>query len=405
MNNRSDVLDAAVVGAGWAGVSVSRALQKAGLSHVVFERRRICEIWRTQRWNAFHMNTPNVLTVMPGDRYQGDDPEGYMTRDAFVEMVEDYVRRHALPIETGVAVAEVRPNDVVFDVTTPRGVTRARNLVVASGNLNVARRPAFAAGLPPDILQIDGSDYRDSAALPDGAALVVGCGNSGGQIAEDIVRSGRSVYLATGRNGRVPRRYRNRDIILWLAETGRLGKPRASSGGRPLLGATHTISLQSLSAQGVVMLGRLTGHSGNGVLSFADDLGDSAAFGDQVARDIKLEIDAHIAAAGVSAPDAVDDPAETCAPRFPDPPILELDLRAHGVTIVIWSIGFVGDFSWLKIPAALDERGAPAQRDCVSVPGVYFAGLDSDSSLEAGTVMVAEEEAERIVGHMIARGG
>ncbi len=405
MNVRAVDLDVAVIGAGWAGLGVSYALQQAGLRHVVFERHRICETWRTQRWSTFRMNTPNVLSVLPGDRYDGDDPEGYMTCDAFVAMVEGYARRHRLPVQEGNAIAEVRPLGDRFKVVTAADEVVAGSVVVATGNLNVPRRPGLAAKLPDTVTQIDGSDYRNVAALADGAVLVVGCGNSGGQIAEDIALGGRRVYLSTGRNGRVPRTHRNRDIFLWLTDTGRMAKPRETASGRGLIGATHTISLQSLSATGVTMLGRLDGATEDGTLTFADTLAESAAYGDRMSEALRREIDAYIDAAGISAPPSRPDPAETVPSRFPDPPIRELDLLAENVTTVIWSTGFTGDFSWLRVPGATDDKGQPLQRNCVSTPGIYFAGLDSLESLRAGTVLAAAVEVEAIASHIMAHRG
>ncbi len=394
--------EVAVIGAGWAGLSVSYALKQAGLSHVVLERGRICETWRSQRWTSFRMNTPNVMTVLPGDRYQGPAPEGYMTRDAFVDMVESYVQRNGLPVHEGTPVEDVRPENTGFEIRSSLGNVRAGHVVVASGNLNVPRRPGLADLVPRSIHQIDGSDYRSADMLPPGAVLVVGCGNTGGQIAEDLVQAGREVFLSTGRNGRVPRRYRGRDIFLWLTDTGRMAKPRTTASGRGLIGATHTISLQSLSAQGVVLLGRLKDVSAEGKVRFDDTLAESAAFGDEMSAMLRREIDDFIAREALDAPEATPDPAETVAPRFPDPPILEIDLEAEGIGTVVWSTGLRGDFGWLRVPGVLDGNGDPVQERCLSVPGIYFAGLDTLESLRAGTVLVAAEHADRITGHIVA---
>jgi putative flavoprotein involved in K+ transport len=348
------------------------------------------------------MNTPNVMTVLPGDRYEGPAPEGYMTRDAFVHMVESYVHRNGLPVRERTLVEDVRPEDAGFEIRSSFGNVRAGHLVVASGNLNMPRRPELADRVPDSIHQIDGSDYRSADMLPPGAVLVVGCGNTGGQIAEDLVQAGRQVFLSTGRNGRVPRHYRGRDIFLWLTDTGRMAKPRTTSSGRGLIGATHTISLQSLSAQGVVMLGRLKDVVADGRVAFDDTLAESAAFGEEMAAMLRREIDDFIAREELEAPEAAPDPAETVAPRFADPPILEIDLEKEGIGTVVWSTGLRGDFGWLRVPGALDENGDPVQERCVSVPGVYFAGLDTPESLRAGTVLVAAEHAERITGHIVA---
>lgn len=398
--------DAVIVGAGWAGLGVSNALKLAGLSHIVFEKSRLCETWRTQRWDSFRMNTPNIQTVMPGDSYDGQDAEGFMTRNDFVDMVVGYAQRRGLPVETSTPVSAVRRVDRGgFEVFTPGGTTRAKNVVVASGNLNVPKRPRLSAALPATVTQMDGSDYRRAEKLRSGAVLVVGCGNSGGQIAEDLVRCGRTVFLSTGHNGRVPRRYRGRDISLWLHATGRYGMPRTAKTGRPLLGATHTISLQSLSAQGVVMLGRFAGVESDGTMTFADDLLENARFGDQISNEIKREIDDFIERQGWSVPAALVEEAESVSAKFPDPPILRLDLVARGITSVIWCVGFGGDFSWLKVPGAIDGHGLPVQKGCISVPGVYFAGLDTSEAFKAGTILVIAEECSRIADHMVAHDG
>jgi hypothetical protein len=222
----SDILDAAVVGAGWAGLGVSHALAGAGLRHRVLERARIGETWRTQRWDSFRMNTPNVQTVMPGDRYDGPDPEGVMTRDAFVTLLESFAVRHRLPVAPGTPVTELVAQDGVYRLATPGGTLSARNVVIASGSQNRPRRPPAAASLPPGLHQIDASGYRNAAALPNGAVLVVGNAQSGGQIAEDLAEAGRTVFLATGRVGRIPRRYRGRDVSIWLIASGLFDQPR-----------------------------------------------------------------------------------------------------------------------------------------------------------------------------------
>lgn len=391
-----------IIGAGWAGISVSYTLKQAGFRHLVIERHRICESWRSQRWASFRMNTPNVMTVLPGDRYEGPAPEEYMTREEFVNMVENYVRNHGLPVLEHSLVEGVLPVDGGFEIRSSTDTMRARHVVVASGNLNIPARPKLADSIPSSVHQIDGAGYRSADSLPPGAVLVIGCGNTGGQIAEELVQAGRKVFLSTGRNGRVPRRYRGRDIFLWLTDTGRMGKPRTRESGRGLIGATHTISLQSLSSQGVVLLGRLSDISAEGELQFDDTLAESAAYGDEMSAMLRREIDDYIARLGLDAPGAAPDPAETVEPRFPDPPKLEIDLAAENITTLLWSTGLRGDFSWLQVPGALDENGNPAQHRCVSVKGIYFAGLDTPESLKAGTVLVAAEEAERIAEHIAA---
>ena len=404
-------LDAAVIGAGWAGLGVSYVLAKAGLSHRVLERGRIGETWLTQRWDSFHLNTPKFQTVMPGDRYEGPDPDGFYTRDEFVALLENYARRCRLPVATNTPVTALTRDGKagVYRLITPAGEFTAHAVVIASGSLNRARRPEVARALPPGLLQIDASVYRSPDALPAGAVLVVGSAQSGGQIAEDLAMAGRVVFLSTGRTGRMPRRYRGRDITFWLEESGQFDIPRkdfvALDGriaGRPLVGALHTISLQSLSAQGVVLLGRFAGCA-KGLLTFADDVHENVRLGDETAAKTKRHIDDYIASRGLYAPMAIDDPAETVAPRLPNPPILSLDPSEHHLTTVIWCTGFEGDYSFVQVPGVLNARGQPLEDEGMTeAPGFYFAGVDFSSTRKSGLITSIAEEAERLVGHIVA---
>jgi putative flavoprotein involved in K+ transport len=402
--------DAAVIGAGWAGLGVSYVLAKVGLSHRVLERGRIGETWLTQRWDSFYLNTPKFRAVMPGDRYEGADPEGFYTRDEFVALLEDYARRNRLPVATNTPVTALTRDGKagVYRLITPVGELTARAVVIASGSLNRARRPELARALPPGLLQIDTSDYRSPDVLPEGAVLVVGSAQSGGQIAEDLAMAGRAVFLSTGRTGRKPRRYRGRDVTSWEQESGLYDVPRKDLvgpdgriPGRPLIGARHTISLQSLSAQGVVLLGRLTGVT-DGRLIFADDVCQNIRLGDEASAKTRRHIDDHIARHGLDAPPAIDDPAETVAPRLENPPILSLDPSEHRLTTVIWCTGFEGDYSFVQVPGVLNARGQPLEDEGLTeAPGIYFAGVDFSSTRKSGLIMGIAEEAQRLVGHIV----
>lgn len=405
-------LETIVIGAGWAGLGVSYELARASLSHRVLERGRIGETWLTQRWDAFYLNTPKSWAVMPGDRYEGSDPEGFYTRDEFVALLEDYARRNRLPVATNTPVTALicEGKAGIYRLITPVGELTARAVVIASGSLNRARRPEVARALPPSLLQIDTSDYRSPDVLPTGAVLVVGSAQSGGQIAEDLAMAGRVVFLSTGRTGRKPRRYRGRDVTLWEQESGLYDVPRKDFvgpdgriPGRPLLGARHTISLQSLSAQGVVLLGHFTGIA-DGRLTFKDDVCDNIRLGDEASAKTRRHIDDHIARHLIDAPLAIDDPAETVAPRLPTPPILSLDPAEHDLTIVIWCTGFEGDYSFVQVPGILNARGQPLEHEGLTeAPGIYFAGVDFSSTRKSGLIMGITEEAQRLVGHIIAR--
>ena len=406
-----DVLDVVVIGAGWAGLSISHGLCAAGVSHVVLERGRIGETWRSQRWDSFHFNIPRVLTVMPGDRYDGSDPEGAMTRDEFVAMLEDYAARHSLPVRVGEPVIEVTPDTKEgYFVGTPGRKLSARNVVVASGSLNRAKRPPVARQVSPLFDQIDASDYRSATALAPGVVLVVGSGQSGGQIAKDLADAGRRVFLATSRLGRIPRRYRGRDLALWLVESGLLEArreefvlPSGAFPARPLQGAIETLSLQSLSALGVVLLGRLSGAAGT-VLSFSSDVVENIRFADEASAVLRRKVDDYIARAGIEAPAATDDPAEVVPAKIPSPEITSLDLTASGIGTIIWCTGFEGDFSWLKVAGTVDPDQQPYHVDGIcTAAGLYFPGLDFASTRKSGTILAAAEESRTIVAHILGR--
>jgi putative flavoprotein involved in K+ transport len=398
---------AVVIGAGWAGLGVSYELSQRGIRHRVFERARIGETWRTQRWDSFRLNTPTADTLMPGERYAGPDPDGAMTHLEFIALLEDYVRRHDLPVEEGRAVTSVMADKDGFIVQVGKETVRAANVVLATGGLCLPfPRPAWAASLSQ--LQIDGCDYRSSAGLPAGSVLVVGSGQTGAQVAHDLVGAGRTVYLATGRVGRIVRRYRGNDMLRWMEDSGFMDVRReeiiAATGrlpGRGVIGATRTLSLQFLSAEGVVLTGRLTGFA-EGRLTFADDLDEHMRFADQASVNIKRFVDDYIAREGIAAVPAEDDPAETVAPRLRVPPILTLDASEPGC--IIWCTGFSGDYRCLQVAGALDAQGAPLHRDGVGVvPGLYFAGIDFGTKRSSGTIRAVDEESTLFAGLIAAR--
>ena len=406
-----DVLDVVVIGAGWAGLGISHGLRHSGISHVVLERGRIGETWRSQRWNSFHFNIPQVLTVMPGDRYEGGDPEGALTRDEFVSMLEGYVTRHSLPVHLGESVTEVASDDDGgYVVRTPSRTLTTRNVVVASGSLNRPKRPALSQQIAPIVRQIDASDYRSAATLEPGAVLVVGSGQSGGQITKDLSDAGRKVFLATCKIGRIPRRYRGRDLALWLVDGGMLdlrreefALPSGAIPARPLQGAVETLSLQSLSAQGVVLVGRVESANGT-VLTFSDDVAESIRFADEASAASRRRIDDYIARNGIVASPAIDDPAEVVPPKIPSPPITSLDLETNGITTIVWCTGFDGDFSWLKVPGATASDQQPSHVDGIGkVGGLYFPGLDFASTRKSGTILASADESRVMVQHILQR--
>jgi len=396
-----------VIGAGSAGLGVSYFLKQRGLSHQVLDRARIGETWRTQRWDSFRLNSPTIRSILPGDSYEGPNAWGAITHHKFVAYLEGYAKRHDLPVSTQTPAEELTRDNEVFRVATPRGELLARNVVVATGDQNRQVRPSWSTDLPPALRQVDCSAFRNAAKLEPGGVLVVGSGQSGGQIAEDLIRAGRSVFLATGRNGRWVRRYRGCNMLHWLTVSGYLDITRKelmlSSGkvpARALIGATHTISLQSLSAQGVVLLGRCRGVD-NGSLIFGDELNDNMRHADEASATTKRLIDEYIEREELDAPVDEGDPAETVEPGVPDPPIRSIDCAERGIRSVVWCTGFTGDFSWVRLPGALNAVGQPIHTDGVStVPGLYFAGLDFGSTRKSGTIPAIPEEAACLVDRL-----
>jgi putative flavoprotein involved in K+ transport len=408
-----DEVDAVVVGAGSAGLGISQLLRDAGLRQFVLERGRVGETWRTQRWDSFRMNTPNWATALPGTPYDGADPDGFYTCAQFIRMLEDHSARHDLPVVTGCPVLELSADpsdDGVYRVRTPRETVRTRHVVIATGNQSRPKLPAIANSLPAGTLRLHTADYRNAQALPPGHVLVVGCATSGMQIAEDLLGAGgRTVYLATSRVGRQARRYRGRDIVHWLEHAGIFdaAPPVPDEMGHVLarssLGARRTISLQSLSVQGAVLLGRIVGVDGSR-LHFADDLEANLRFADEASAAQKRLIDEYIVRTGLDAPARVPDPAETIAARVADPPIRSLDLAQHGITSVIWCTGFDGDFSWTQLPGLLDARGQPVHERGVSAwPRVYFVGLDFQSVRRSGTVGGVAADARLVLEAILKR--
>jgi putative flavoprotein involved in K+ transport len=407
MAEGASLIDTVVIGAGQCGLGVSYFLGQAGVPHRVLERRRIGERWRTQRWDSFRMNTPNAVTVMPDSPYEGGEPQGFMTSDEFLARLEAFAAGHALPVETESPVLDLgRDEDTaLYRLETPREVILARNVVLAGGGENRPRLPALAGSLPGSVRELHSAEYRNPAALPAGAVLVVGSASSGIQITDDLLDAGRKVYLATCRITRVPRRHRGRDMILWRFESGFLDQPPEAAVPAPRLqlAASRMLSLQSVSARGAVLLGRLTGVEGPR-LTFGDDLEENIRVGEEGARAARAQVDDYIARSGIEAPPAAADPAEAAVAQLPDPPIRSLDLAGAGIGSVIWCTGFGADLSWVRLPV-LDARGAPVHVRGVSTtcPGVFFIGLPWLSARKSALVVGVADDARRIAGLVAAR--
>ena len=409
------MLDAVVIGAGHAGLSASKRLADAGLEHVVLERGEIGESWRSQRWDTFALNTPNRMNRLPGAADDGTDPDAFEARDAWIDRLARYAKQHRLPVREHTSVSGVERDGEGFTISSDAGAPlRARTVIVASGMVNAPKVPAAAAALDPRIDRLTAGTYRAPDRLRPGAVLVVGSAQSGCQIAEDLRDAGREVYLATGNVGRAPRRLRGRDTLAWLAESGwmeqrpqDLPDPAMVQWAQPQISGVgprgHSVSLQSLAARGVTLLGRLVGGDGRRA-RFGSDLPDHIRFADEGSARMRKHVDEHIARAGIDAPPTEPDPADT---PVGDPTTFtapeELDLVDRGITTVIFTTGFTADLSWLRVPT-LDARGAPLHDEGRSrVPGLWFLGWSWMRKRKSGIIWGAEEDSAHIVGQVAQR--
>jgi len=364
-----------VIGAGQGGLAVSRGLTELGVKNIVLERARIAQAWR-DRWDSFSLVTPNWTLDLPGSPYAGNDPEGHVPRDEIVTYLEDYAAN--APVREGVRVDALGASAAGgFRLATSEGVLDATAVIVCTGAYQRPFRPTATSGFPPSVLVMDASDYRNPGALSGGQVLVIGSGQTGCQLAEELHLAGREVFLACGRAAWAPRRLDGLDILTWLARTtffdqtladlpapaARLAANVQATGA----GGGHDLHYRTLQSVGVPLLGRLAGVSGNRA-GFTDDLGASVAFGDARWADLCQLMRAQLPARGYPVP-------ELPAPApFTYDPVCELDLRAVGTVIV--TSGFRPDYSWIKFPIA-DEIGFPMPVDGASsvVPGLYFCGV------------------------------
>ena len=401
-----------VVGGGQAGLSLSYYLKERGIDHLVFEKDRVGSTWRSSRWDSFCLVTPNWQCALPGFPYRGSDPHGFMRKDEIVAYLEAYVAAFDPPLREGVEVRRVMHADGrrAFSVETSEGTVTADTLVVAMGGYHTVMLPRIAERLPADITQLHSSEYKNPHALPAGAVLVVGTGQSGCQIAEDLHLAGRDVHLCVGGAPRVARRYRGKDVVEWLDALGYYDLPvhdhplKESIRSRPNHYVTgrdggRDIDLRQFALEGMQLHGRLRDVR-DGRLVFGDDLKANLDNADAVAESIKTTIDAHIERNGIAAPDE----ARYRPVWEPHADVRELDFRAAGITAVIWSTGYAANFRWIELPA-FDGKGYPThQRGVTSVPGLYFLGLPWLYTWGSGRFSGIARDAAHVAEH-IERGG
>lgn len=402
----------AVVGGGQAGLSVSWHLTRRGVDHVVLERDTVAHDWLDRRWDAFTLVTPNWQCVLPGHAYDGDDPDGFMRRDEVHAWLRRYADESGAPVVESVLVTRLREAaGGGFEVVTDQGTLLADQVVVATGGYHRPVLPAVAAGVSADVVQLHSADYRSPDALPAGDVLVVGSGQSGAQIAEDLHLAGRRVHLALGSAPRCARFYRGRDCIAWLSDMGVYDVPvHAQVGGLTKRESTNhymtgrdggrDIDLRAFALEGMRLYGRLTAAEGAS-LTFSPTAEASLDHADSVMESIKDDIDRHIDRTGVDAP---------TEPRYvpvwrPEREVTDLDLRGSGITSIVWSAGFRSDYSWVQV-GVFDGAGHPThQRGVTTTAGLYFVGLPWLNTWGSGRFEAIARDAEHVADGIAARAG
>jgi putative flavoprotein involved in K+ transport len=402
-------IETIVVGGGQAGLATSFHLKQAQREHVVFEQaEKPGNVWRNARWDSFTLVLPNWTIRLPGAHYDGNDPDGFLTKDEIVAYFEHYVEKFNLPVQFNTSVLEVTQleDGNGYQVKTSGGTFQAKNVVMATGSFQKPKIPAFSANIPESILQLHSSSYRNPDQLPAGAVLVVGSGQSGMQIAEELYQSGRMVYLSVGSTPRVPRRYRGRDIISWFVDTGffaqtvdKLPSPKARLASNPHLSGKdggHSLNLHQFARDGVKLLGYLAGAQ-DGTVIFKPDLKENLARADKVEKDLVGMIDRYIQEYGIDAP---QETLPALQDGYSSAVITELDLKSANINAIIWAIGYTSDYSLVKLPLT-DEDGFPIQhRGVTQYPGLYFVGMTWLHKRDSNTLTGVNDDVEYIIAHM-----
>lgn len=408
----SDHVDVIIIGSGHSGLSMGYCLSQKNLNFIILEKEdAIVPAWRG-RWDSFTLVLPNWTLQLPDYPYSGANPDGFLTRDEIVEYMEGFAATFNPDIRFGSEVTSIEKNpmDTRFLVRTNGNVYKTDNVVIATGTFQKPKIPAFHNDLSDDITQLHSSEYRSPSELPQGAVLVVGSGQSGCQIAEELYKSGRKVYLCVGDAKRLPRTYRGRDSVAWLSEMGffdmtvdKLASPQDKFAANPFLTGKdggHSLNLHQFAKDGVVLLGRLQDADGSRI-SLAPTLKESLANIDKFVNEVKDNIDDYIEKNEI---DAIEEPPRPAMKAGFDSEIIkELDLRASGITSIVWATGYKFDYSLAKFPI-LDDDGYPVQSRGVSdVPGLYFVGMHFMHKRKSGLPWGIADDAEYIAEHIAAQ--
>ena len=405
----TEKIDTVVVGAGQAGIAMSEHLSNANIPHLVLERSRIAERWRSERWDSLVANGPAWHDRFPNMEFPDFDPNGFATKEQVADYFVAYADMINAPIHCGVEVLKVKSNDGCpgFRVETSHGVIEANNVIAATGPFQCPLIPEL---IPKNesIRQIHSKDYFNPEQLPEGAVLVVGAGSSGAQIADELLLAGKSVYLSVGPHDLPPRSYRGRDFVWWL---GVLGKWEAITKDPSMDHVTiavsgahggHTVDFRRLAGQGITLLGRTKSFKNN-VMHFASDLAKNIANGNAYTLSLLDQADAYVIRNGLEFPEEPEARKVLPDPKCVTDPILELNLEEAGINSIVWATGFDVDYSWLKVDA-LDKNGKPKHERGISAePGVYFLGLPWQSRRGSSFIWGVWHDAQFIADHITLR--
>ncbi|MGB8503737.1 NAD(P)-binding domain-containing protein [Mycobacterium sp.] len=397
-----------VVGAGHCGLAMSRCLAEKSIDHVVLERGEVANSWQTQRWDSLRLLTPNWMTRLPDYAYRGDDPDGYLSASETAQLITDYAKETAAPVQANTTVTSVRSVERGYLVHTDQDTWHARTVVSASGGSAVARVPALQHAIPAGITTLTPTEYRNPSEVPDGGVLVVGASASGIQIAEELHRSGRPVTLAVGEHVRMPRTYRGRDILWWMDATGLLDErydeipdlPRASRlPSMQLVGTPErkTLDLNALRGIGVQLVGRLAGIR-DGLAQFSGSLANVFTLADLKLGRLLDTIDTWAAKAGL---EDLGPPQRFAPTQVPSPARLTLDLRSGEIQTIIWATGLRPDLSWLDVPI-FDRKGRVDHDGGVTAsPGLYLIGMPFLRRRKSTLIDGAAADAADLTGHLV----
>ena len=406
----SEKFQTLIIGGGQAGLATSYWLTQHGHEHIILEQAaQAANAWRNERWDSFTLVTPNWATRMPGAEPPGANPHDFMPRDELVTLFEQYIERFRLPVRYNTQVTSIERHEAGYEVKAGDALYKVDNVVVATGLFQRPKLPAFSRQIDATLLQLHSGAYRHPHSISPGAVLVVGSAQSGCQIAEELYQNGRKVYLCTGSAPRFPRRYRGKDAYEWAHLSGfldrtpdKLPSPKARFAGNPQLSGKaggHSLNLHQFARDGVTLLGHITNVAGH-TITLAPDLKENLAKSDGAEANFCKMVDGYIAHKRLEAP---HEELTQLRDGYSAPEILELDLKAAGITTIIWATSYSFDFSLVKLPT-FDADGFPVQqRGVTSYAGLYFVGMPWMPTQQTGGLLGVGKAAEHIAGHIVAR--